>query len=949
MNIPLQFYWYDACELYSTPSTIYLFGKTIHNNAYLSSCIQVKNLQRNLFIKCNLDIKVHINYEQLCAELKTLLNNHNIHHYKFKGIVSRLTPFNLININENNNNNLGDWEGHSPSSFLHLTYSFDYKPLDRNISGNTFHKIFGTQSSALELFILSHKLKGPSWLSITDYQEIDPLDQSDYSSFCRREYIVENQLSIGRVVPLPTPCLSLLSFNMKITNKQEIMMISYLVHPSISMDESTDTEIKTSTHTIINNSLQKKFDLQKIGRQTTTIVANEIELLKTFMKHFIKFDPDCVLNHNLYKHTIDLLLRKLLKYNINTWKHWGKLKRPDYWLKKNLDGPHYGNKIIASGIGVGRLQIDSMDCAEKFISHQTDYSISYLAETQLNLIHDPILLHTITQYYESTDELSILIKSNEMETWLYLQLIFKMMIIPLTKHITNICGLLWSKALRSVSERVEYLLLHEFYRYNCIVPEKPKYKEREDSSNKKRKKKEAKYIGGLVLEPKSGFYDKSVLLLFDFNSLYPSIIQEFNICFTTVNYWDIDSKVSYFVPDLPDSNSKKGLLPDIIGKLIKERQSIKLLLKQEQDNSKKTALDIRQKALKLIANALYGCLGFANSRFYCEPIAALITQQGRKVLQHAVDITNKSGGEVIYGDTDSIMIQTNEIDIEQAILAGQKIKDKINSTYKILEIDLDSIFKNMLLLKKKKYAALKIDPTTKIVTREIKGLDMVRRDWSGLSKKASDYILSCILSTTNSRQEIVIQIYEYLKQLKLQLIQNKIDKSDFIITKRITKLPNEYTDIQPHVQVSLQLMKQGQVVKPGDFIPYVMTEIELDPSTKNYDAFKAADPNNDSVTIDINWYLIKQILPPIARLCEPIHEVEYRELGNCLGLVVKLNSNDLLNNNNNNNSGELKGHSPLDASKQLLFSSIDLHQIDIVLENIIVQDLFTKVNQQSQQ
>ncbi len=94
------------------------------------------------------------------------------------------------------------------------------------------------------------------------------------------------------------------------------------------------------------------------------------------------------------------------------------------------------------------------------------------------------------------------------------------------------------------AERNEYILLHEFHRLKYICPDKQWGKkaeavvkeendEDEKKGGKKGKGKRDKYKGGLVFEPKRGLWDKFILVM-DFNSLYPSIIQEYNIDFTTV-------------------------------------------------------------------------------------------------------------------------------------------------------------------------------------------------------------------------------------------------------------------------------------------------------------------------------------------------------------------------------------------------------------------------------
>lgn len=101
--------------------------------------------------------------------------------------------------------------------------------------------------------------------------------------------------------------------------------------------------------------------------------------------------------------------------------------------------------------------------------------------------------------------------------------------------------------------------------------------------------------------------------------------------------------------------------------------------KGSEDKDKIHQLDIQQNAVKIMANSIYGCLGFSYSRFYAKKIAMLITAFGRKLLENSKDLVEKEGFDVIYGDTDSIMVNTTKGELKQAVWTGLQLKKLINS------------------------------------------------------------------------------------------------------------------------------------------------------------------------------------------------------------------------------------------------------------------------------
>jgi DNA polymerase elongation subunit (family B) len=160
-----------------------------------------------------------------------------------------------------------------------------------------------------------------------------------------------------------------------------------------------------------------------------------------------------------------------------------------------------------------------------------------------------------------------------------------------------------------------------------------------------------------VIEPKKGIH--SDILVFDFRSLYPTIIVTHNISPETFNCAHEECEKKNKVPETNwhFCTKVKGFIPKHLEDLIKERQEIKKKMKKlKKESEEYKLLNNRQFALKILANATYGYFGFFGSKWYKRECGAATAALGRATINKIIDMASKEF-DVIYADTDSVFLK----------------------------------------------------------------------------------------------------------------------------------------------------------------------------------------------------------------------------------------------------------------------------------------------------
>jgi len=399
-------------------------------------------------------------------------------------------------------------------------------------------------------------------------------------------------------------------------------------------------------------------------------------------------------------------------------------------------------------------------------------------------------------------------------------------LIDLTFKRAFISGLPMDRVGMSVAA-FDFFMLPRIHRHGVVAP------------NVKDVESTGSAAGGWVFVKSPGFYEH--VAVFDFKSLYPSIIRTFKIDPLSRLKADIDPL------DTPVGTSfsrTEHILPEAITELMAQREQAK----KDQD-------PYLSQAIKILMNSFYGVMGTPGCRFHDHRLPAAITGTGQWVLKLTRKHFEQHGYEVLYGDTDSVFVQLKRGERFDADKAAGHLVQRINTfiadTIKTmfgqesyLELEFERHFMKLFIPAlrgggegaKKRYVGLVAGPEKEELV--FTGLEFVRSDWTRLARNFQYDLFDRIFHD----REVIDWIREMVSDLRRQVYDD-----DLIYRKRLRKPQAEYVKVvPPHVKAARLLGPRAEGLKE---IGYVMTQRGPIPQEL---------PHDD---LDYTHYIEKQLKP----------------------------------------------------------------------------------------
>ena len=313
--------------------------------------------------------------------------------------------------------------------------------------------------------------------------------------------------------------------------------------------------------------------------------------------------------------------------------------------------------------------------------------------------------------------------------------------------------------------------------------------------------------GGYVMDSQPGLFEN--VLVFDFKSLYPSIIRSFLIDPLGMVLADDNSVPGFHGAQF---NRDRPILPELITHLWAARDRAKM--------SHNASLS---QAIKIIMNSFYGVLGSARCRFHDHRLASSITRRGHEIIQSTQQKIESCGHTVIYGDTDSVFVLLgDEYSYQQAQACGQRLLGMLNRWWRHklqdelgieshLELEFETHFTRFLMPttrsdttgSKKRYAGMVLKEGEKRLI--FKGMESVRSDSTPLAR---DFQRQLYWRVFNH-----IDYADYIESTLEKLQRGELDEQ-LGYRKRLRKPLHHYRkNVPPHVQAARKSKLHGSWVR----------------------------------------------------------------------------------------------------------------------------------------